>query len=251
MQPMIRMLRALPAAALVAMSIFGAMAPVASATTTCPSSPAPGSIVQGDLEVISSNNTCVLDHVTVEGSVTVDPNAYLRLQNGAVVTGGISVGSGGSTEVAFGSKVGGPVTLNGAFGLFIASSSLSRGLSGTAVSVDIYSSMVNGAVSVNAKAFVLCGSKVAGPVQSTGEGVLRIGDPPPDGPTVHVFAGNTGEEQTYQCDGNSITGSLTVDGGGVGSIEGNKISGPGAALNVRNTYVELRGNTVRDRKSVV
>src|SRR5579871_3576103 len=138
---MMRMLRALPAAALVAMTTFGAMAPAASATITCPPSPPPGSTVQGNLEV-PAGDPCVLDHVTVNGSVTVDGDGQLYLQNGAAVTGGITAGSNAFLQVAFGSKVQGPVTLNGAGSATIASSSLFRGLSGTSGTVNIFNSTV-------------------------------------------------------------------------------------------------------------
>jgi len=242
---MMRLLRALPIAALLALASFGMAGPqAASATTTCPPSPTPGSTVHGDLEVVSGV-PCVLDHVTVNGSVTVDPNGQLYLQNGAVVTGGISVASRGLLQVAFGSKVGGAVTLDRAEDAIIASSTVSHGLSGSVDTVFIASSTVNGGVSTRdtRREFNLCGSKVTGSVQVSGGGALRIGDPPSDTIETTVIAQNTGQEQTYTCDGNSITGSLTVQGGR-GSIEANKISGPGAALTVTNARVELEGNTV-------
>jgi len=242
-------LRILPAVALVAISMFGAMAPAASATILCPPSPTPGSTLHSNIEVTAGPNPCVLDHVTVDGSVTVDSDASLFLQNGAVVTGGITIGSGASSlQVAFGSKVGGAVTLNTAGIVTIASSTLSHGLSGTSETLDILSSTINGAVSVtNAGSFFLCGSQVAGPVQSTGGGLLEIGDrDSPDPLPVVVAAQNGGPVQVYFCAGNTIAGSLTVNGG-VGEIEANKIggAGTGTALTVTNVFMELEGNTVR------
>jgi len=241
---MIRMLRALPIVALLALASFGAAGPsTASATTACPPSPTPGSSVHGNLEV-PFGSICVLDHVTVDGSVTVDSFGELYLQNGAVVSGGISAGPASTVQIAFGSSVGGGVTMDSARIVTIASSTLSHGLSGKTTNLSILSSTVTGGISVAIRGeFDLCDSKVHGSVQKSGFGRTQIGDPPPDGEVVPVAAWNNVQVQYYTCGGNTITGSLTVQQGPV-SIEANKISGQGAALTVTDANLELSGNTV-------
>jgi len=239
-----RALRILPAAALVAMSVFGAMAPAASAAGTCPPSPTPGSTVNGNIEV-TAGGTCVLDHVTVNGSVTVDPTAQLYLQNGAAVTGGITVGDSGLLQVAFGSKVNGAVTLNNASSATIAASTLGHGISGTANSWAIFASTINGPISLtNGGTTFLCGSKIGGAVHLTNPGLLQLGDPFPDGIPFVVVAQNGGPVQVYNCDGNVIKGSLSINNA-LATIEGNTISGTGTVLTLSNlTLLEYEGNKV-------
>jgi hypothetical protein len=75
-----------------------ATATPAAAASNCPPNPAAGSTVVGNINVPASL-TCTLNNVLVTGGVSVGSGGYLTLVNGARVRGNVSIGSGGSLTV--------------------------------------------------------------------------------------------------------------------------------------------------------
>jgi len=239
-----RALRILPVAALLAMSVFGVAGTPAAAAGTCPPSPAPGSTVFGNVNVNTSVGSppfppCVLDHVTVMGNVTVGLGNQLILKNGANVTGTVSVGTGGTLTVQSGSTISGLVTLTDAV-LTIQNSSLLHGMSGSVggpATITIIASAISGPLTLSATGpavATICGSQLNGAVQLSAFNTSgsKVGDP-----------GGAGTGDPTDCAGNTITGSLTVNGAGGMEIEGNKIAGKNA-LSLNGVTGALAGNQI-------
>src|SRR4051812_37865683 len=68
----------------------------AAAAQNCPASPAPGSTVNGNLNVVGGD--CELNNVTVNGSVTIQGGAGLEMVNSRVA-GSITVNPDGELDV--------------------------------------------------------------------------------------------------------------------------------------------------------
>jgi len=196
---MVRVLRILPAAALVAMTLFGVAGSAAAAAATCATNPAPGSTISGAFTVNSGQN-CVLDHVTVMGPVTVNAGGSLTLLSASLLRG-LTYLDGGNA-VILNSTVTGTTLLEGGGPLLICGSQL------------------NGAETVE--------YTPAGWIGDPGETVTV------NGTTVHGCAGNqiTGsltlrDLAGIEVEGNTITGknALTIEAFNNGEFAGNTVTG--------------------------
>jgi hypothetical protein len=166
---------------------------------------------------------CVLDHVTVDGSVTVRAGSDVDLENSRV-TGGVWVQPGGEVEIGvslFGgeethSVVGGGLHLD------------------HPVDWDIETATIMGGVSITGDVLfepTFCGNTVVGAmrVSSSTPEEMWIGDPEEN------FIGES------PCTGNRILGSLTlVDSKGF-EVEGNVVSG---SVRLVGSQLELNGNRI-------
>lgn len=91
--------RKIPAPVVVGLIAIGGMflSNQAAATVVCPSNPAAGSTTKGSVEV-AAGMTCILDHVKVNGSVTVDKGGTL-VSYSSTITGGLEANSPASVEL--------------------------------------------------------------------------------------------------------------------------------------------------------
>lgn len=195
--------------------------PASASTIDCDASftPAAGSTVKGNLEVLASSTPCVLSDVNVMGNVTVD--------------------TGGTLEVENNSKIGGNLTVNGGLiGLQPGSS-----VEGNATVVGVAGSPIPDSNYVGA-----CGTKFGGSV--TVENLTGASTS-----TGFVFgeASNDIPLPGITCTGNKVTGSLSVLNNAIfveigastitGSVtvEGNTGTGPAPTQG----SVEIQDNVIR------
>src|SRR5258705_10774835 len=109
--PMPRFLRVVLIA--LSLALGGPLAPSAqTSTTACPSNPAPGSTVNGNL-VVPAGLSCVLFNVIVTGNVTVEADAAISLINSTINGGLIATNSNGVTTPAGRSTIKGSLTISG------------------------------------------------------------------------------------------------------------------------------------------
>jgi len=123
-----RVLRILPAAALIAMTLFGAAGSAAAAPATCATNPTPGSTISGAFTVNSGQN-CVLAHVTVMGPVTVNGGGSLTLLTASLLRGLTSNSGSGSIVIVNSTVTGNTGLIGGGGGLLICGSQLNGAVS--------------------------------------------------------------------------------------------------------------------------
>src|SRR5579871_1354600 len=209
-----RIFRILPAAALLAVTVFGAAGSPAAAARPCPPNPPPGSTIIGDIVLVNFQN-CTLANVTVTGSITGGKDSGLTLQN-ATVLHGLNV-----TDEQ----------------IFIINSTIDGNVSPTARFLDICGSHLNGAV-------LLTGGGTTGLP-------YRIGDPGeaiPSGPS--DCPGNTingsltvNDAENIEIEGNHIVGTnaLTLNGFS-GEFAGNTIHGNATCTSDTFTAIDADSN---------
>lgn len=210
-----------------AIALAGSLTPEAlAASSHCPTggTPAPGSSVNGGLEV---DGACSLSNVTVNGGIVVDKNAGLGFVD-STVNGGIVVTSGGELDINH--------TLSGANQTGTTGTVNGEIVMTNPVDFDLLSARVNGGVQVNGEntgsAPSICGLTINGGVRMSNvasSGVF-LGDPE-DRP---AFA-------NYLCPGNTINGDVTFSHVNRGAIEGNAING---SVTLDASSVEFNGNTI-------
>jgi hypothetical protein len=194
----------------------------------CPSSgtPLPGSLVRGGLEV---NGACILDRVTVNGGVVVDPGGDLEVES-STVTGGIVVSQCGELDIDLADHAvptGTTSTINGDIVI-----QASAGCTSPAFSdVDIWTARINGQVSVTGNYLggpTICGNEITDNVtvdHVTAGHRFWIGDP--DGP--------------FGCPGNTIGGTLSVSNSSALEVESNSVAG---SVLLSGSTLELNENTI-------
>ncbi|PYV72724.1 MAG: hypothetical protein DMG96_25150 [Acidobacteria bacterium] len=210
---------------------------VLAAQTTCPpTTPAPGSTVNGGLDVVG---TCVVNQVTVNGGITIESGGHLQLTS-STVNGGIVTLACGEIDVN--------VTTNGGGAPTDTKSSVYGGINITASDVcppgamsdaDIWTAQIQGGISITGTFLsrftpLVCNNRIKGnivihSVTSTGFTLLTFGDPDesPDG--------------VHPCLGNTITGAFILSDSTF-KVESNVIGG--SALLMGNNTLEFNGNTI-------
>jgi hypothetical protein len=188
------------------------MTPAQAAPTYCNGSnvapvtgnaPVVGSTVQGTLEV-AAGDICIVDGITVTGSVIVDPGAFLGIEN-STIRGSFTTEGTSTAPAAF-------VTLN--------------------VTIDGNASVAGGGAGPDVSAF--CQSALHGNVvfRDNSETVI-LGDP-----TIVLSAPFSGN-----CTGNTVTGSVSAtDNSGQVGLEQNTIKGAVTASG--NGAVAIEDNTI-------
>lgn len=199
---------------------------------SCPSdaTPEPGAVVQGGLEV---NGYCLLDHVTVNDGIIVDPGGNVELES-SLVSGGIVVSPCGEIEVDLSDHPTGETsTLNGDLKATATTDCPSGGFS----DLDIWTAQIKGSVSISGSYLggpSVCGNQITGNVvldHATSEHPFWLGDP--DG--------------VFGCPGNTIGGTLTVSNSlavGIGrtlEVEANHVTG---SVLLSASTLELNENTI-------
>jgi hypothetical protein len=198
----------------------------------CPSggTPPSGSTVNGGLDV---DGTCILDHVTVNGGITVEAGGHLQLTS-SLVNGGIVVLACGEIDVnattnGSGSPTGTTSTING--GIDITAGAVCS--PGAFSDADIWTAQIEGGITITGtypgiSAPFICGNTVKGSVHV--DNVIApeftIGDP---------------DSTNSHCPGNTITGSLHMSQSSVFSVESNTIGG---SVLLSADMLEFNGNTV-------
>lgn len=199
---------------------------------SCPSvgTPEPGAIVQGGLEV---NGYCLLDHVTVNDGIMVDPGGNVELES-SLVNGGIVVSACGDIEVDLSDHPTGETsTINGDVKATATTDCPSGGFS----DLDIWTARINGKLSISGS--YLGGPSVCGN-QITGNVILDHVT------SVHPFwLGDL--DGAFGCAGNTIVGTLSVSNSlavGVGrtlEVEANHVTG---SVLLSASTLELNENTI-------
>jgi len=199
---------------------------------SCPSdaTPEPGAVVQGGLEV---NGYCLLDHVTVNDGIIVNPGGNVELES-SLVSGGIVVSACGEIEVDLSDHPTGETsTINGDLKATAATDCPSGGFS----DLDIWTARINGRLSISGSYLggpTVCGNEITGNVvldHVTSVHPFWLGDP--DG--------------VFGCPGNTIGGTLSVSNSlavGVGrslEVEANRVSG---SVLLSASTLELNENTI-------
>jgi hypothetical protein len=198
---------------------------------TCPPVPPPGATVHGGLVV---SGACILDHVTVDGGVTVTATGHLELEHNSTVHGGVTVEAGGELDVghtiASDTATFTPNTIDG--GITFTNGS----------DMDLENATVHGAVSIvvsNTPNFSLsiCGSALHGTLTLTGVQGLA---------GVPALVGDPGEPLFQagphpDCLGNTIEGAVVVTNSSNLELEGNTIHG---SVSITNSTVGFSGNTI-------
>ena len=167
--------------------------PVAlAAEVHCPSggTPPPGSTVTGGLDV---DGTCLVDHVTVNGGITVEAGGHLQFTNGTVNGGIVDLPCGELDVNALTGGSGSPITgatstINGGIDLEAGNGVCTIG--GAFSDADIWTAQINGGISITGAypiAFpFICNNKIKGNIGVHNVTVpleFYIGDPDrsPDG----------------------------------------------------------------------
>ena len=199
---------------------------------SCPSdaTPEPGAVVQGGLEV---NGYCLLDHVTVNDGILVDPGGNVELE-GSLVSGGIVVSACGEIEVDLSDHPTGETsTINGDLKATASTDCPSGGFS----DLDIWTARINGKLSISGSYLggpTVCGNQITGNVvldHATSVHPFWLGDP--DG--------------VFGCPGNTIGGTLSVsnsmavDVGRTLEVEANHVAG---SVLLSASTLELNENTI-------
>lgn len=225
-----RKLLYLAAAGLLATATFGTSVVAGAADqNTCAPNPPPGSTLDGGLLV---TGFCTLDHVTVNGGVTITTGGHLDLEN-STVNGGIEVQPGGELDSGH--------TSNSAVGTF-APSTINGGINATgAFDIDLDNATVHGVTSINGFGTVNFAPTICG---STLDGSVKISNITAAG-TFPMLVGDPGEVvqngPVPDCPGNTINGSLFISTSAVIEIEGNEISG---SVKLSDSTAELAGNAI-------
>jgi hypothetical protein len=205
----------------IAMMMLGGVAVAPALADTCSN----GQIISNKtfyrLEVLPG--TCILDHVTVQGGLTVDGGAHLQLSN-ATINGGINVQPGGKLDLQGGGK------------LVLGSSTINGGIVfNNASDFHLRNSVVNGGVSIAGPGNggfspTVCDLTIRGGVTATNANQYFGFD---IGATLFGLS----------CSGNKIDGSVTVDNSVVGFLFNNVINGSLVCIN-RGVVSSNGGNTI-------
>lgn len=194
----------------------------AAARTVCPPGGASNTTFNRGL-LVTGNNYCLLDRVTVNGGVTVVSGSDVDLEN-STVNGGVSVRPGGEIEVGVSlfSGVRSPSTVRGGVRLT------------RPVDWDIETAHVYGGVRITGgvSAFpTFCGNTVYGgvSVRDVSAAITFIGDPG------ETLAGD------LTCLRNRIHGSLLLDNSATFVVEGNHVTG---SVFLTGSTLELNGNRI-------
>jgi hypothetical protein len=164
-------------------------------TTTCVGT-ADSVTIPGDL-VVAKNTTCELTNVTVTGNAKVAAGANLIISN-STLQGTVTVAANGYFD-STGSSVAGNVRLNGAYGAYLDTSTLSTSVVSNAGSDDSIQTFV-----------YLTGSNVAkGVTAKTGDNLLADS-------TVGTAVNADGVDY-FDVDNSTVGGKLTVTGAAEGS----------------------------------
>jgi hypothetical protein len=201
----------------------------------CPPGGAVGMTLRGGLRV-TDGNYCLLDHVTVNGTVVVEAGGVVDLEN-STVHGGIRVLRGGEIEIGISRFFTKPSfsTVDGGLRL------------DHPVDWDIEDAELRGGVWIEGHVHAeptFCGNTVRGDmhvanVSIPAPGETFFGDPETD---EGIFGGS--------CEGNRFYGSLSVihsraagfQGKGNGlEVEGNVIAG---SVLLRDSWLQLNGNRI-------
>jgi hypothetical protein len=215
--------------------LTGPSATTAKAVTkaaSCPSdgTPGAGAVVQGGIEV---NGYCLLDHVTVNDGILVDPGGNVELES-SLVSGGIVVSPCSEIEVDLSDHPTGEAsTINGDLDATANTDCPSGGFS----DLDIWTAQINGKLTISGSYLggpTVCGNRITGDVvlaHVTSVHPFWLGDP--DG--------------AFGCPGNTIGGALSVSNSlavGAGrtlEVEANRVAG---SVLLRASTLELNENTI-------
>lgn len=191
--------------------------------TKCPPDPAPGSTINGGLDV---TGICHLTDVIVNGGLVVEANAHVELENSAV-NGPTVVRPGGELDSGHGINndvdTGIPSSFNGGI-------DWSQGYD-----LDLVNARVNGAVTLTGPPGpalpTICGTTINGGLSLIGMTSLVYGDPGEP-----LEAGTPAD-----CPGNTIIGPVTVSNSHGLELEGNQIVG---STTLANSQIDFWGNQV-------
>jgi hypothetical protein len=204
---------------------------LAAQQTTCPPNPPPGSTVNGGLDVVG---TCVVDHVTVNGGITIESGGHLQLTS-STVNGGIVTLACGEIDVNATTNGGGVPTgthssVNGGIDI-TASDVCTSGFS----DADIWTAQIQGGISITgtfspAVTPFICNNQFKGNIaihSVTAPAGFVFGDP---------------DEGVQSCVGNTVTGAFILSDSALFKVESNVIGG--SALLMGNNTLEFNGNTI-------
>jgi hypothetical protein len=204
-----------------AFASFGPPA-LGSTTNVCPPGGVSDTTYNGGL-LVTNDNYCTLDHVTVHGGIAVTSGSDIDLED-ATVNGGVAVLPGGEIEVDPGSV----------FGDNPAVSTVRGGIDlHDPVDWDIETAHISGSVRINGGAPnaqpTFCGNSVNGSmrVSNVSSEVTWFGDP--------------NNDEFFDCGGNRISGSLLISNSSFLEAERNRIGG--SAILSAST-LEFNGNMV-------
>jgi hypothetical protein len=196
----------------------------------CPSNgtPLPGSLVSNGLKV---DGYCVLEGVTVNGGIAVDPGGDLELES-STVNGGIVVSRCGELDVDLADHTapsGATSTINGDLVIEASASCTFPAFS----DVDIWTARINGQVSITGDYLggpSICGNEIRGNVtldHVTAAHPFWLGDP--DG--------------IFGCPGNTIGGTLSVSNSSASvlEVESNTVT---RSVLLSGSTLELNENTI-------
>ena len=213
--------------------------PVAlAAEVHCPSggTPPPGSTVTGGLDV---DGTCLVDHVTVNGGITVEAGGHLQFTNGTVNGGIVALPCGELDVNALTGGSGSPITgatstINGGIDLEAGNGVCT--IVGAFSDADIWTAQINGGISITGVypiAFpFICNNQIKGNIGVHNVTVpleFYIGDPDrsPDG--------------VHGCTGNVISGAFIMSNSSTFEVESNAIGG---SVLLSASTLDLSGNAI-------
>ena len=203
----------------------GAPAASGATRTVCPPGGASNTTYNGGL-LVTDNNFCSLDHVTVNGGIVVDSGSDVDLET-STVHGGVVVTPGGEIEVG--------ISL---FSGITTHSVVTGGLRlRRPVDWDIETATISGGVRiVGGVRFspTICGNTIKGGLTVAGVETEEtwIGDPESE---EGIIAGRP-------CEGNRISGSLSLTSSSGFDVEGNVVGG---SVLLRSSTLDLNGNRIR------
>ncbi|MGH9830878.1 MAG: hypothetical protein ACREDR_47335 [Blastocatellia bacterium] len=168
-----------------------------------------------------------MNQVTVNGGLTVDGGAHLRLTN-STVDGGINVQPGGELDVQ--------ATTNGAGQPIPGSSTINGGIvANNPFDIDLRSSVIHGGVSIAGPGTISAVYSVCNVDIRGGLTVTNLNGSPAD-----IGSGST---PLSACAGNNIDGSVTIDRSLVVALVGNTINGSLVCIN-RGVVSSNSGNSI-------
>lgn len=208
-----------------------ALPAVLAAQTTCPpTTPPPGSSVNGGLDVVG---ICIVNQVTVNGGITIESGGHLQLTSSTVNGGIVTLACGeidvNATTNGVGTPTGTKSSVNG--GIDITANDVCP--PGAFSDADIWTAQIQGGISITGSFLptttpYICNNQFKGNIaihNVTAPTGFTFGDPDENG-----------------CVGNTVTGAFILSDSTLFKVESNVIGG--SALLMGNNMLEFNGNTI-------
>jgi hypothetical protein len=192
----------------------------AAVRNVCPPGGTSDSTYRGGL-IVTGDNYCTLDNVTVVGGLTVAAGSDVDLE-GATITGGVHVLPGGEIEVDPGSVFGDNPRMSTILGGIRLDSPVDWDIETARISGGV---TIRGGVEANP---TFCGNHVVGSmsIRNVSTEGTWVGDP---------------VDEFFECGGNSISGSLQISNSSFFEVEGNRVGG---SVVLVGSSLEFNGNHV-------